>query len=120
MKEKNENRLMRAYAREAVKLCFVMFCRSPFVLENAAEWAKESCEFGFNTSPLFRFSARFFAHELGAFARGGHGRSFRAGDRQNEGAERAQWICTVEKSCERIIFSNFASIRNRQLLLKIN
>ena len=111
---------MRAYAREAKKLYVVGFYWSSFVLKNAAEWAKESCEFGFNTSPLFRFSARFFAHELGAFARAGHGRSFRAGDRQNEGAERAQWICTVEKSCKRIIFSNFASIRNRQLLLKIN
>jgi len=69
---------------------------------------------------LFRFAARFFAHELGEFARGGHGGFFRAGEMQNEGAERAQWICTAEKSCERIIFSNFASIRNRQLLLKIN
>jgi len=57
---------------------------------------------------------------LGEFAKAGHGRFFRAGEMQNEGAERAQWICIAEKSCERIIFSNFASIRNRQLLLKIN
>ena len=90
------------------------------MLKIPREWAKESCESGFNTSPLFRFSARFFAHELGEFARAGNGRFFRAGEMQNEGAERAQWICTAEKSCERIIFSNFASIRNRQLLLKIN
>jgi hypothetical protein len=58
--------------------------------------------------------------DCGEFARAGHGRFFRAGEMQNEGAEGAQWICTAEKSCERIIFSNFASIPNRQLLLKIN
>lgn len=90
------------------------------MLKIPREWAKESCEFFLNTSLLFRFSARFFAHELGEFTRGGNGRSFRAGEMQNEGAEHTQWICTAEKSCERIIFSNFASIRNRQLLLKIN
>jgi hypothetical protein len=111
---------MRAYVREEMALHVVGFYWSSFTRKNTAERVRENCDFGLNSSPLFRFSARFFAHELGAFARAGHGRSFRAGDRQNEGAERAQWICTVEKSCERIIFSNFASIRNRQLLLKIN
>ena len=120
MKKKNENWLMRAYAREAKKLYVVGFYCSSFVLKNAVERAKESCEFRLNTSLLFRFSARFFAHELGEFASSGRGRFFRAGEKQNEGAEGAQWICTAEKSCERIIFSNFASIPNRQLLLKIN
>lgn len=36
---------MRAYAREAKKLCVVGFYCSLFVLKNAAERAKESCEF---------------------------------------------------------------------------
>jgi len=45
VKEKNENRLMRAYAREAKKLYVVGFHWSSFVLKNAAERAEESCEF---------------------------------------------------------------------------
>lgn len=45
MKKKNENWLIRAYAREAKKLYVVVFYCSSFVLKNAAERAEESCEF---------------------------------------------------------------------------
>jgi hypothetical protein len=45
VKKKNENWLMRAYAREAKNLYVVGFYCSSFVLKNAAERAKESCEF---------------------------------------------------------------------------
>jgi len=120
VKKKNENWLMRAYAREAKKLYVIGFYWSSFVLKNAANGRKKAANFDSIPPYFFDLLRGFLRVDCGEFARAGHGRFFRAGEMQNEGAERAQWICTAEKSCERIIFSNFASIRNRQLLLKIN
>ena len=111
---------MRAYVREEMELHVVGFYWSSFTRKNAVERVRESCEFGLKSSQIFGFSARFFTDGLRGVGEGRARPFFCVGETQNEGAERAQWICTVEKSCERIIFSNFASIRNRQLLLKIN
>lgn len=112
---------MRAYAREAKKLYVVGFYWSSFVLKKRRGTGERKLRF-FDPIPpcFFDFLRGFLRVDCGEFASSGHGRFFRAGEMQNEGAEGAQWICTAEKSCERIIFSNFASIRNRQLLLKIN
>ena len=111
---------MRAYVREEMALHVVGFYWSSFTRKNTAERVAESCEFGLNSSQILGFSARFFTDGLRGVGESRPRPFFRVGETQNEGAERAQWICTVEKSRERIIFSNFASIRNRQLLLKIN
>ena len=60
MKKKNENWLMRAYAREAKKLYVVGFYCSSFVLKNAAERTKESCDFLTQYLPAFSIFCEVF------------------------------------------------------------
>ena len=74
MKKKNENWLMRAYAREAKKLYVIGFYWSSFVLKNAANGRKKAANFDSIPPYFFDFLRGFLRVDCGEFASSGRGR----------------------------------------------